>query len=37
MIKVHENPYLFHGMYQLLYQAVLNAYNLDKEYEGIKD
>jgi hypothetical protein len=37
MIKVHEYPYLFHGMYELLYQAALNGDNLDKEYEGLKD
>jgi hypothetical protein len=37
MINVHEYQYLFHGMYELLYQAALNGDNLDKEYEGLKD
>lgn len=37
MKEVHKYPFLFKGMYDLLYQAAIAGEDLDKEYENLKD
>jgi hypothetical protein len=36
MKAVHKYPFLFTGMYDLLYQAAIAGEDLDQEYEDLK-
>lgn len=36
MSKIHKYPYLFDGMYDLLYQSTIQGDDLDEEYETLK-
>jgi hypothetical protein len=36
MKVVHSYPFLFDGMYELLFKAAITGEDLDKEYEDLK-
>lgn len=37
MKVVHSYPFLFDGMYELLFKAAIAGEDLDKEYKKLKD